>query len=136
MNLKLMIMNYKEVVEDLVEYLNNMIDDPMRNLHGAFFLEVSERRGVLATDGKFMLEQHLKLWFVDEERLLLLNRESVILDKEKEINKVYKGFYRELINHILFAKDTSKDDLKDNWGTPLVIIPIRKLMIEGLKINK
>ena len=127
-------MNYKEVVEDLINHLNSIIEDPMRKLHGNFYLEVQQKKDFSISDKEDTL-LCIKLWFKDEYKHLIMQSEYHLINKVMNINSCYECFYRQLIRYMLFAKDTSKDGLEDNYGSPVIVIPFNKLMLEGLKIK-
>lgn len=123
-------MNYKLVVTDLIEHLNNLTKDPFRKLKGNFRVQ-EIMRSTVSSDGQ---QESIELILIYEDLDIYIPiRHSRVLEDTKNgyiasVDSAYKSFYRILINYILFAKD-SRGTLAD--GNVILTIPINKLLEEG-----
>jgi hypothetical protein len=127
-------MNYKETVKDLIEYFNNLAEDPIRKLKGKFRIEVINRSTVSNEGTEDSIK--ISLMYDDIDTLPIIKTEYILSNTKNGYisseEDAYKAFYRTIINYMLFVKD-SVQSFEDSYGRPLVVKRIDTLLKEGYK---
>lgn len=127
-------MKYKEVVMDLIQFLNDTIEDPFLKLRGRFRLCTTRRSTVTSDNTAETLL--IELYYNEVSELPIIKKEYTLSTMRRGLmtheEMAYKEFYHELLRYILFARDNTEDDgLRDNYMNGIIVIPIDKLMRRG-----
>jgi hypothetical protein len=126
-------MSNKENLEYLVEQLNYIAEDQIREHKGKFFIEVSIEEEPVVT------EITVKILYKEVDTFTIVAAvtgfsNSYIL-KEDALKDAYKHTYRELLKNLIFIKDNPNARLFDNNGNKVDVISVATLLRNGYKSN-
>lgn len=118
-------MKNKELSEKLVEHLNDLSKDRLRDLRGSFKIKYALFSN---SDNPLIFNKiHLALIYTDVSEYTVIDcsygNDYGCNLSDSDINKAYGQFYKVLMNYIIFAKESD--------GSKFQVIPIDKLLKDG-----
>ena len=126
-------MNNKENLKYLVEQLNYIAEDQVREHRGKFYIEES------ILNEPDIVETTIKILYESTDTFIIVSVTTVsdtpYISEEDALKDTYELAYRELLKYIIFVKDNPDAKLVDNNGYKIDVISVATLLRNGYEYN-